>query len=58
MTGLGQCDQGARMIETTVSRRRELASERFLKGSEDRRAEREVRRHGFLAYSVAYDVTG
>ena len=46
------------MIKTTVSRRRELASERFLKEGEDRRAERGVRRHGLLANQVAYDVTG
>jgi len=46
------------MIETTVSQRRELASESFLKESEDRRAEREVRRHGLVAYSVADDMTG
>ena len=31
------------MIETTVSQRRELTSERLLKESEDQRAEREVR---------------
>ena len=31
------------MIETTVSQRRELASERFLKENDDQRAEREVR---------------
>ena len=42
MTGLGKYGQDARMIETTVSQRRELASERFLKESEDQRAEREV----------------
>ena len=30
------------MIETTVSQRRELASERLLKESDDQRAEREV----------------
>jgi len=46
------------MIETTVSRRRELASGCFLKEGENQRGEREVRRHGFLAYPVAYDVTG
>ena len=46
------------MIEATVSQRRELASERFLKESEDQRAEREVRRHGLVANSVADDVTG
>ena len=31
------------MIETTVSQRRELTSERLLKESEDQRMEREVR---------------
>ena len=40
------------MIVTTVSQRRELASERFLKESEDQRAEREVRGHVFVANSV------
>jgi hypothetical protein len=42
MTGLGKYGQDERMIETTVSQRRELTSERFLKESEDQRAEREV----------------
>ena len=42
MTGLGKYGQDARMIETTVSQRRELASERLLKESDDQRAEREV----------------
>ena len=42
MTGLGKYGQDARMIETTVSQRRELASERLLKENEDQRAEREV----------------
>jgi len=46
MTGLGKYGQDARMIETTVSQRRELASERHLKESDDQRAEREVRRCG------------
>jgi len=46
------------MIETTVSQRRELASERFLKESEDQRAEREVRRHRLMVNSVADDVAG
>jgi len=46
------------MIETTVSQRRELTSERFLKESEDQRAEREVFRHGFVANSVTDDITG
>ena len=35
------------MIETTVSQRRELASERFLKENDDQRAEREVCRQTF-----------
>jgi len=42
MTGLGKYGQDARMIETTVSQRRGLASERLLKESDDQRAEREV----------------
>lgn len=42
MTGLGKYGQDERMIETTVSQRRELASERILKESEEQRAEREV----------------
>jgi hypothetical protein len=42
MTGLGKYGQDERMIETTVSQRREMASERFLKENEDQRAEREV----------------
>lgn len=46
------------MIETTVSQRRELTSERLLKENEDQRAEREVRRHGLLGNSVAYHMTG
>jgi len=46
------------MIETAVSRHQELASERFLKESEDRRVEREVRRHGLLANPVVYVLTG
>lgn len=33
------------MIETTVSQRRELTSERLLKESEDQRMEREVRQY-------------
>jgi len=58
MTGLGKYGQDARMIETTVSQRRELTSERLLKESEDQRAEREVSRHGLLDNSVAYEMTG
>jgi len=46
MTGLGKYGQDARMIETTVSQRRELTSERYLKESDDQRAEREVRCRG------------
>ena len=42
MTGLGKYGQDEEMIETTVSQRRELTSERLLKESEDLRAEREV----------------
>jgi hypothetical protein len=42
MTGLGKYGQDEQMIETTVSQRRELVSERLLKESEDQRAEREV----------------
>ena len=49
MTGLGKYGQDARMIETTVSQRRGLASERLLKESDDQRAEREVRHHGLLS---------
>jgi len=37
-----KCGQDARMIETTVSQRCELASERFLKENDNQRAEREV----------------
>ena len=58
MTGLGKYGQDARMIETTVSQRRGLASERILKENEDQRAEREVRRRGSRGNSVAYNVTG
>ena len=58
MADLGKHGQGARTVKAIVSRRQELASQRFLKESEDRRVEREVRRHGLLANPVAYDVTG
>ena len=51
MTGLGKYGQDARMIETTVSQRRELASERFLKENDDQRAEREVRCRSSLGNS-------
>ncbi|KAF9645014.1 hypothetical protein BDM02DRAFT_3120922 [Thelephora ganbajun] len=54
MTGLGKYGQDARMIETTVSQRRELASERFLKESDDQRAEREdsVARRAYIQSEV------
>lgn len=58
MTGLGKYGQDARMIETTVSQRRELTSERLLKESEDQRAEREVRHSTYWAIPITYDTAG
>ena len=42
MTGLGKTNQDFRMIETTVSQRRGLDSERQQKETEDQRRAREV----------------
>lgn len=42
LTGLGKTTQDVRMIETTVSQRRELDSERQQKESEEQRKLREV----------------
>ncbi|KAF9779776.1 hypothetical protein BJ322DRAFT_1086345 [Thelephora terrestris] len=55
MTGLGKYGQDEQMIETTVSQRRELVSERLLKESEDQRAEREdnVARRAYIQSEVA-----
>lgn len=41
-TGLGKSKQDVEMIETTVSQRRELDSERQQKETEDQRRAREV----------------
>ena len=46
------------MIETTVSQRRGLESERILKENEDQRAEREVFRLHFAVRSQAHDTAG
>lgn len=43
MTGLGKLNQDVRMIDSTVSQRRGLDSERHLKETEDQRRAREVR---------------
>ena len=43
-TGLGKVNQEMRMIETTVSQRRELDSERMQRETEEQRKKREVRR--------------
>lgn len=42
MTGLGKANQDVRMIETTVSQRRELDSEKQIKETEEQRRAREV----------------
>lgn len=42
LTGLGKTSQDARMIESTVSQRRELDSERQTRESEEQRKAREV----------------
>ena len=44
LTGLGKTSQDVRMIETTVSQRRELDSERQTRETEEQRKAREVRR--------------
>ncbi|KAI9057178.1 hypothetical protein FKP32DRAFT_1638578, partial [Trametes sanguinea] len=41
LTGLGKTNQDVRMIETTVSQRRELDSERMVKETEEQRKQRE-----------------
>lgn len=43
VTGLGKLNQDVRMIDSTVSQRRGLDSERHLKETEDQRRAREVR---------------
>jgi hypothetical protein len=45
VTGLGKRAQDERMIETTVSQRRELDSERQIKETIEQRQWREVRVH-------------
>jgi len=50
MTGLGKTNQDFRMIETTVSQRRGLDSERQQKETEDQRRAREV--VGFITRSI------
>lgn len=49
LTGLGKINQDVRMIETTVSQRRGLDSERQHKETEDQRKAREVRLLNLLA---------
>lgn len=49
LTGLGKTTQDVRMIETTVSQRRGLDSERQVKETEDQRHAREVRLHQSLS---------
>ena len=45
LTGVGKISQDVRMIETTVSQRRELTSERMRKETLEERESREVRHH-------------
>jgi hypothetical protein len=57
-TGLGKTSQDFRMIETTVSQRRELDSERQRNETEEQRKAREVRDshlfHTWLVLIIAY----
>ena len=48
LTGVGKISQDVRMIETTVSQRRELTSERMRKETVEERESREVRHHPSL----------
>ena len=48
LTGVGKISQDVRMIETTVSQRRELTSERMRKETLEERESREVRHHPSL----------
>ncbi len=45
LTGLGKINQDVKMIETTVSQRRGLDSERMRKETEEQRKRREVSRY-------------
>ncbi|KAI0757214.1 hypothetical protein C8Q80DRAFT_1265169 [Daedaleopsis nitida] len=52
LTGLGKANQDVRMIETTVSQRRELDSERQIKETEEQRRQREARVTFLLFYDA------
>ncbi|KAI0651646.1 hypothetical protein C8Q79DRAFT_934373 [Trametes meyenii] len=50
LTGLGKANQDVRMIETTVSHRRELDSEKQIKETEEQRRQREVGYTSLLSF--------
>ena len=54
-TGLGKISQDVRMIETTVSQRRGLDSERQQKENEEQRRLREVR-HATLIIIISFQI--
>jgi hypothetical protein len=60
LTGLGKTNQDVRMIETTVSQRRGLDSERQQKETEDQRRAREVSGAAFneLMFIITIIITG
>lgn len=53
LTGLGKTTQDVRMIESTVSQRRELDSERMTRETEDERKAREVSPHLLISVLTA-----
>lgn len=56
-TGLGKVTQDFRMIETTVSQRRNLDSERMQFETAAQRQQREVCRHTILSLSITTNLT-